>query len=249
MDFNLTTFALEILNFLILIWLLKRFFYQPILAVIEKRQATTAQIVTDAKNTQQEAEALKSLYETHLSKLDKEYAIAKARVDEEIAVERTRRLVSLEADIAMERTRREAMESRERSEFEQALERKAIQLAERFATRLLERFAGPELNTKLAELAINELEALPSNKQEALHAALHDTGSSIKVVSAYPLDEPQRASFAHALSQLAGRSLVPEFSEESLLKAGVCIMTGSWVLMANLRDELSFFNGNLEHES
>ena len=32
-----------------------------------------------------------------------------------------------------------------------------------------------------------------------------------------------------------------------MLKAGVCIMAGAWVLMANLRDELDFFAGGLEH--
>lgn len=249
MEFNLTTFALELLNFLVLVWLLKRFFYQPILTVIEKRQAATAQIIMDAKGVKQEAEVLKSQYETHLAELDKEYATAKARIDEEIAVERTRRLSALEAEIAMEHKRHEGLKDRERSELERSLERQAIQLAARFATRLLERAAGPELNAKLADLAISELEVLTDDKREALRAVLHDLESSIKVVSAYPLDKPQRTAFAHALSQLTGRPLVPEFSEDALLMAGVYIMTGSWVLMANLRDELSFFSGNLEHEN
>ena len=35
MIFNVWTFLFEVLNFLVLVWLLKRFFYRPVLAAIE----------------------------------------------------------------------------------------------------------------------------------------------------------------------------------------------------------------------
>jgi F-type H+-transporting ATPase subunit b len=248
MEFDLTTFALEILNFLVLVWLLKHFFYQPVLAVIEKRQKATEQMISDAKSIHNEADVLKSQYEAHLAELEGEYTREKARIDEKIAVERKERLALLETEIATERKRREALEDRERREREHVLEKKAIQLASRFATRLLERLAGPELNTTLVELAISELESLSGDEKETVHVVLNDTQSNVSIASAYPLDGLHRTSFTDMLSQLAGRSLVPDFSEDSTLKAGVSIMVGSWVLMANLRDELSFFTGNLEYE-
>ena len=49
MEFDWTTFALEALNFLVLVWLLKRFFYRPVLAVIEARRAETAKTIADAE--------------------------------------------------------------------------------------------------------------------------------------------------------------------------------------------------------
>lgn len=249
MEFDLTTFALEVLNFLVLVWLLKRFFYQPVLAVIEKRQKQTEQMISDAKSVQSEAEGLKSQYETHLAKLDGEYTREKARIDEKIAVERKERLALLETEMATERKRREALQERERHEHEHVLEKQAIQLASRFAARLLERLAGEELNAKLVELAISELESLSEEKREALRLVLHDAQANVNVLSAYPLDALQRTSLTDALSQLAGRSLIPAFSEDATLKAGVSVIAGSWELMANLRDELSFFTGNLEYES
>ena len=139
------------------------------------------------------------------------------------------------------------MEARERSELELALERRAMAIAARFATRLLERLAGPELEAKLAELALSELDAQAPAKPEALRTALREPGVTIRVVSAYPFDEARRTVFARALSALAGRELVPEFREDAALKAGVCIVAGSWVLMANLRDELDFFAGTFDH--
>jgi F-type H+-transporting ATPase subunit b len=246
-EFDWTTFALEALNFLVLVWLLKRFFYRPVLAVIEARRAESAKTITDAEAVRREAEGLKSEYQAHLAEVDKERAAAKARLDEEIAAERARRLAALEAEIAEERKRREALEARERSELEHALERQAMAIAARFATRLLERLAGPELEAKLADLALSEIEAQAPDKLEALRTALREPGVTIKVVSAYPLDAARRAAFTQALGRLAGQALAPKFAEDTVLKAGICIMAGSWVLMANLRDELNFFATAFEH--
>jgi len=39
MELNWSTFLLEIINFLILVWILKHFFYKPILDVIAHRRA------------------------------------------------------------------------------------------------------------------------------------------------------------------------------------------------------------------
>ncbi|MFI5168406.1 MAG: F0F1 ATP synthase subunit B [Thermoanaerobaculales bacterium] len=247
MEFDWTTFGLEALNFLVLVWLLKRFFYRPVLAVIEARRAESAKTITDAEAVRREADGLKSEYQAHLAEVDEERAAAKAQLDAEIAAERARRLAALEAEIAEERKRREALEARERSEIEHALERQAMAIAARFATRLLERLAGPELEAKLADLALSEIEAQAPDKREALRTALREPGVTIKVVSSYPLDAARRAAFTQALGRLAGRALAPEFAEDTVLKAGICIMAGSWVLMANLRDELNFFATAFEH--
>lgn len=246
MAFDWTTSALEALNFLVLVWLLKRFFYRPVLAVIEARRAETVKTIADAEAVRREAEGLKSECQARLAGVGQERAAARARLDEEIAAERARRLAALEAEVAAERKRRETLEARERSELELALERDAMGIAARFATRLLERLAGPELEAKLVELALSELNAQTPDKLQALRDALRDTGVSIKVVSAYPLDAARQAAFTQSLGKLAGRMVAPKFAEDAMLKAGVCIMAGSWVLMANLRDELDFFSGAFE---
>lgn len=243
MEFDWTSFALEVLNFLVLVWLLKRFFYRPVLAVIEKRQAATAKTIADAESVQREAEALKSEYQTRLAGVDKDRAEAKDMLDEEIAAERTRRLAAVEVEVNADRQRRQMLEARQGSEREAALEREALTVAARFASRFLDRLAGPELEAKLVALALSELDALAPDKLDILR----DPSVSIKVVSAYPLDASQRTAFTQSLGRLAGRALAPEFTEDAMLKAGVCIMAGAWVLMANLRDELSFFSERFNH--
>ena len=49
MEINWTTFVLEIVNFLILVWLLKHFFYRPVLAVVARR-SNNSQIFSQDRN-------------------------------------------------------------------------------------------------------------------------------------------------------------------------------------------------------
>lgn len=241
------TAALEVLNFLVLVWLLKYFFYRPVLAVIDARRAETAKVIADAGQVRREAEGMKSDYQARLAEIDKNRAAARAALDEEIAGERERRLVALEAKIREERERHESVAARQRGELEHAMERRALASAALFTTRLLDQLAGPELEAKLADLALSELADAAPDKLEALRTALQAPGVSIQVVSAYPLDETYRSAFTQSLGRLAGRALTPEFGEDAALKSGVSVMVGSWVLMANLRDELAFFAGTFEH--
>ena len=247
MDFDWTTFALEAINFLILVWILKHFFYRPVLGVIETRRAENEKNLAQADTLRSEAQSLKEEYANRLDAWERERTAAKTRLDEEISAARAARLTALETEIAQERKRREALESRSRSDRQHILERQAVTIAARFAARLLERLAGPELEAKLVDLALSELVTQPPDKLDALRAGLREPGVRVKVVTAYPLDETRRSTFARAFSQLANRPVAPAFAEDPILRAGTCVMAGSWVLMANLRDELSFFSEMFDH--
>lgn len=247
MRFDLTTFALEVLNFLVLVWLLKRFFYQPVLAVIEARRAAGAAILDQAQVAQRAADAMKAECAAKLLQADVERAAATAALEREIAAERVRRLAALESELTMERKRLAALAAQQALQRASALEREAVALAARFAARLLDRVASPELEARLADLALADLTLLAPEHLEVLRAALHEPGVSVRVVSAHPLDGARRVAFSDALGRLAGRPTDIAFSEDAALKAGVSIMAGAWVLMANLRDELGFFASGFDH--
>ena len=247
MQFDLTTFALEVLNFLVLVWLLKRFFYQPVLAVIEARRAAGAAILDQAQAAQRAADAMKAECEVRLAQADRERAAATAALEREIAAERVRRLAALESELSLERKRHAALAAQQAGHTASALEREAVALAARFTARLLDRVAGPQLEARLADLALADLPLLAPERLDALRAALHEPGVNVRVVSAHALDAARRAAFSDALGRLAGRPPDIAFSEDPALKAGVSIMAGSWVLMANLRDELGFFASSFDH--
>ena len=74
MELDWSTFILEIINFLVLVWLLKRFFYKPVLNVINRRREQIQKKISDAEGVRHEAESLKSDYENRLAGWEDEKA-------------------------------------------------------------------------------------------------------------------------------------------------------------------------------
>ena len=69
----------------------------------------------------------------------------------------------------------------------------------------------------------------------------------MKITSAYPLDTAQRETLCQACRTVAGRDIVCEFLEDRNLLAGLRVSLGSWVLRANVQDEMSFFVESSHH--
>lgn len=252
MELDWTTVVLEAINFLVLVWLLKRFFYRPVLDVIAARKAETERIVASAEQVRSDATAMKDEYARKLAAADHERVLAQERLDAEIAAERTRRLAAVATEAEAEQQRRAMLAERELRARSAALEHAAVAIAARFAARLLDRLASPELETKLVDLALAELDAADTTQTPerlaSLVGALHEAGTSVEISTAFPLDAHRRAALVAALEKLGRAGKPPAFREDATLKAGLRITAGAWVLMANLRDDLAFFNGALKHD-
>lgn len=249
MELDLTTVVLEALNFLILVWLLKRFFYRPVLAVIEQRQAESARVIADAGRVRAAAEALKNEYDGRLATVAVEREQARKKLAEDLAGEREQRLAAVVAEAEAERERRRLLLERGEASRQAALERTAVGFAAAFASRFLGRLAGPELEAKLAQLALADLAHLPEAACVRLRAAAASPAALCRVVSVWPLAVAEREAFAAALSGLVGRPLMPEFTENARLQCGLRIEIGDWALMANVHDELAFFALVAAHEA
>lgn len=247
MDFDWTTFILEIINFLILVWILKRFLYHPILGVVARRRAGIEHAMADAKRIEAEAGELKQQSQRELEQWKEEKEAAKARLREELAAERERLMAELKTAVAEERERRRVLDERQQLEFKRAVEEQGIAQGAEFSARLLSRVAIPELEVRLYALLLEDLRGLRAEDKRSLADAAAAPGLQIKVQSAFEFDAARRVELAQALADLAGKTLPVEYIENSELLAGFHVSIGPWILHANLRDELKFFSGALRH--
>lgn len=247
MEFDWTTFVLEIVNFLILLWILKRFLYQPVLNVIERRQAVIAQSLDEAEKAQHNAAALRQQYENRLADWEKEKEQAREHLREEIAQERERLMAALNTSLGQEREKAQVLEQRRQEELARGFEEQAISNGGKFVARLLSRLSGPELEARMVALLLQDIENLPAERQQELRQQLQESKESIRVVSAFAITDAQRTTLATALSHLVGAVVSPLFSEDPTLLAGLRISVGPWVLRANLKDELEYFTGVPNH--
>ncbi|MGM0595160.1 MAG: F0F1 ATP synthase subunit delta [Pseudomonadota bacterium] len=243
MELNWTTFVLEILNFLVLVWLLKHFLYQPVMGVVRKRQQGIEEQLQQAEAKEREAEALRERYESSLANWESERQSAREKLHQEIEQERQQQLKALQGEMASERERRQVlMQRREQEQWRQS-QAQALEQGARFASRLLEAIASPEVEQKLLEHLLAELDELPPAQRDALQSAVESGGSvEVDVLSAYPLSEAQQQQLRQALERRVPRQhLHYEFHSDRKLLAGLRVTVGPWVMHANLHDELKTF--------
>jgi F-type H+-transporting ATPase subunit b len=242
MGLDWSTFLLELINFLILLWILKHFLYAPVKAAIGARQARVESVLEEANARRAEAEQMRRDDEARRATWEQERAQAHAALDQELAAERARRVDALQAELQGRRDKAAILDERRSREAERQSQEAALALAAGFGSRLLARFADPALEARLVDMVIADLPGLPKGHREALSASAGAEPVSVRVRSAYPLSDDQRAALKAALSQAAGRKdLHTEFEKDPGLIAGLQIDAGPLVMRANLRDELRLF--------
>ena len=247
MELDWTTFILELINFLALVWILNRFLYQPVMSVIAQRKAAIKKTLSDAEATSSAAQALQIQYENRLAEWEQEREKARAQLRDEISTERNRLLEALRTELDQERKKAAAVEQRRMKDFMQQAEATAIVQGGTFASRLLSRLGGPELERKIIDVVMQDLPRLPDNQMQVIRSTAPAAKLPMKITSAYPLAETQREDLRQACRALAGGEVACEFLEGRDLIAGLRISFGSWVLRANVQDELSLFGESLRH--
>ena len=241
MELSWSTFLLEIINFLVLVWILKHFLYKPVLEVIARRRAGIEKRLGDAEALHADAERLQKQYEGRLVDWDRERQQARDVLSRELDAERARKLAELQTALEQERERAQVADARRQTDALRKIEESALRQGARFATRLLAQASGPDTEARLLELLITELSQLPAERIAALRNNYGKTPEVIVVVSAFPLSNDQRHRLEQALATVTTSSIPIRFEQNGELLAGVQITIGAWVLAANIRDELKEF--------
>ena len=247
MELNASTFFLEIVNFLVLIWILQRFLYRPVMSVIARRQADIRAKVDEAGQLREEGEALRRQYESRLSDWQQERERAKQDLDAEIDALRTQRLQALEAELNQVRDKAALTLEHQQQEKRRENEAAALDLAATFATRLLEQMAGPALEDLLIDLTLQRLTSSNPEDGIALNRTWDAPPTSLLVESAYPLTPNRQQALTETIQTATGLDAPVVFQTSSDLLAGLRITLGSWMLQANLRDELHGFTEFVHH--
>ena len=239
-SFSWSTFFVETVNFLVLVWLLTRFFYQPVLRTIAAREAKIKAELSHAADSEAKAVALTQRYETRLADWESEKAQLRERFEEDLAALRARREAELKDTLERERLVAEAAaRSRERDEQRRLWQRCADD-ATGFAARLLSRVASPALEESLVAAAAEDLGTLSVQNQTLLRSGMNGKATAT-IATRYALPPQARAHIAEALRTALGTTPALTFREDEALVAGIRIELGSATVDANLSSELRWF--------
>src|SRR5579871_1502987 len=165
MQLDWSTLLLEVINFLVLVWILKRFLYKPVLSVIAQRKAAIDKTLSDAEALQRQARELEHKNQTRLADWEREKDGLHTELTTELQAQRERLTTELQNALAQEREKQAVLDRRRLVELETQAIHKGMDQGLQFATRLLERAAGAELETRLVKIALDDLPHLSDTQK------------------------------------------------------------------------------------
>lgn len=249
MQFDWTTFLLEVINFLVLVWLLKHFFYRPVLNILDARQERVRAEVAHAEQLQQEAEALKTQYEARLADWNKEREQARQQLEQELTQLKSASTENLKQSLIDEEAKSRVRGAAITASHEAELVRQAASEAYENAAAMLRRLATPELTASIVRMFQEDMKVLSLPEQEALRKAAQalEGDMKVEVSSAHALDDKDLSSISQSLSEVTGHPMRVIFKLDPELIAGLRVTVGECLLHANLAEELQFFRRQSMH--
>ncbi|TDY63255.1 ATP synthase F0 subcomplex B subunit [Aminivibrio pyruvatiphilus] len=239
------TVAAQAINFLLLVWLMKRFLYKPVLRAIDAREKRIEEQLNDAKAQKMEARKEKEEFQ---------------RKNEIFDRERTE-LMNAAAEKAKGETihlLEEARSSAEtlRAKWREGLEKDASRLEEDFQKRVrkdvfsivrktLSDLAGEELESKIIDLFLRRLGKMDEKERKNLVPTTKVPDASVLLRTAFPLTEEQRSTIGQEVKKLFFLKEEPKFTVEKNLVAGMELAVSgqkiSWTIddyLLSLRDSV-----------
>lgn len=248
MHFDWSTFALQTLNFAILVWLLHRFLYRPVLRMVDARRAEIEKAYDAARFAEAQMKDRLTTVEAERAGIAAERAAAlrEAAVQAEQVASARRAQAEREAATLIEDARK--MLAVERKQALAETKRAALDLGAEIAKRLV-----AEVPIKLrAEGWIERVEqyltALPKPDMDALLEQLEDS-VPVRVVTASALPGESQETWRSRLQNTLCHRPPIEFAVDPTLVAGAELYFPNAVLRFSWRNALAAMRVEIEADA
>jgi F-type H+-transporting ATPase subunit b len=245
MSIDWFVFAAQIVNFLVLVALLKRFLYGPIVKAMHEREERIESRLEEADRKRREAEEEEEKYREANASLDEERRQRLEEVRQE--AEETRKQLWEEARRDVERKRKDWHESleRQRESLLELIRQRASQQVLAATQRALAELADAELEGRMVDVFLQRFEALEEDRREKLREAIQEDGQPLTIRSAFGLSEDRRQRLRETLQDAFQVSNEIEFTTSPAVVCGLELQAGGhkmgWSVdqfLASLEDEL-----------
>jgi F-type H+-transporting ATPase subunit b len=233
------TVGAQALNFLILVWLLKRFLYKPILDAVDAREARIAGELADADARKVEARQERDEFRKRNEAFDRERAGLMDRAVAEVKAERSRLLEEVAKAADALAARRRAGLAVEARNLNRAVGDRARQEVFAVARRTLQDLAAASLEERLCELFIRRLREMDGPARKNLKAAFEASAEPGLVRSAFDIPAAQRAAIEAAVAETISAGIDLRYDTSPDLIAGIELSANGQKLAWNMADYLA----------
>jgi F-type H+-transporting ATPase subunit b len=215
------TVGAQALNFVILVWLLKRFLYKPILNAVDAREKRIAAELTDADEKRAEAQKQRDEFQHKNEEFIQQRAALLSEAIGEAKAERQRLLDDArKAADALRAKLGQALRS-DANNLNHAICRRTQQEVFAIERQALSDLATTALEERMSEVFIRRLRTMDDKAKDGLGEALQTASEPALVRSAFELSAAQRAAIQKALNETFSAEVQVRFETAPDLISGV----------------------------
>jgi F-type H+-transporting ATPase subunit b len=213
------TIAAQALNFLILVWLMKRFLYKPILHALDAREKRIAKELAEADAKKREAEEEREKFRKKNEAFDQQRDDLLSEAKREAKGERERLLDEARQAADALRAKRQETLRNDAHNLNQAISRRTQKEVFAIARKMMADLAGTTLDERMSEVFTGRLRRLEGEAKQDLATALNTSSDPLLVRSAFALPSEQQGAIQNALQEA--------FSADLRLSSGQASGSGS----------------------
>ena len=215
------TVGAQTLNFLILVWLMKRFLYQPILHAIDEREKRIAAELADATAKQAAAQKERDDFQKKNEELDGQRAALMSKATDDAKTERQRLLEDARKAADALTAKRQELLKREQQNLNDQITRRTQDEVFAIARKALADLATTSLEERISEVFTRRLHGMDDSAKGVLGGALKTTSDAALVRSAFELSDGQRAAIQNAVNETFSADVRLQFESTPDLISGI----------------------------
>jgi F-type H+-transporting ATPase subunit b len=233
------TIGAQALNFLILVWLLKHFLYQPILGAIAAREKAVAKELADAGAKMEEATKLQAEFQAKNETFDQARADLVKKATQEAAEKRKELMEEARlAAEAMSAKRRETLQL-EAVNLDKTIVDRCRQEVFAMTRKVLSDLAHASLEERMGEVFTRRLKDLDNGAKQLLGKALASDSEPAHIRSTFELPEQQQTAIRKALQETFAADLQVQFDTSPELVSGIELTAHGQKLAWSISDYLT----------
>ncbi|GAA4082020.1 F0F1 ATP synthase subunit delta [Zhongshania borealis] len=228
------TVGAQVLNFVILIWLMKRFLYQPILNAIDSREKRIADELARADKLSEEASAAKTSFDTKNREFEQQRNQLMTDASDAANAERQRLMEDAHQTTAdFEAKQQQALQDKMQS-LQNSIRTTAQKELFSVAKNALRDLAAVDIESQMLAVFTQQLQNMSDEQKTALQAGFANPIASdsdsdntprsptkITVLSSNPLSPEQEKAITAALDEFLGESSKLQFEQSPDLIGGI----------------------------
>jgi F-type H+-transporting ATPase subunit b len=243
MKLNIWTLLFQVINFFVLVYILKRVLYKPVRGIMEKRRNAVAQTISVAEEIKKEAAAALEQNRLELQRLKEGRQELMDKMKKEAEAEKEKILKSAEEDAQKLIERRLAVLDIERKRQEEELQYKAVDLVASFSVRLLKDVSNEDLHKVVLERLKADIPRIAGDIKET---AGQEGTIEAQLISAYTLSEDETAELEDRLSSALNKNLTLERSVDAELISGAKLKVAGRTYDFSLKGQIGAFMDRIQ---